>query len=151
MGYFGLRQPAIFTGRFTESPVSTPDIKKKYEKSTLSTEDSERISSRLNEMMSKEKLYLSSELSLPDLAQKLAVSTHHLSQMLNERIGKNFFEYINWLRVEEAKKLLKDENLNHLSIAGIAQEAGFYSLSAFNTIFKKSTGYTPSSYRKLPI
>jgi len=151
MGYFGLRQPAIFSSRFTELPGIIPETKKKYEKSTLSTEDSEKISSLLNEIMIKEKLYLSSDLSLPDLAQKLAVSTHHLSQILNERIGKNFFEYINGLRVEEAKKLLKDANSDYLSIAGIAQEAGFNSLSAFNTIFKKSTGSTPSSYRKLPV
>jgi AraC-like DNA-binding protein len=151
MGYFGLRQPAIFSGRFTELPGIIPETKKKYEKSTLSAEDSERISRRLNEIMSKEKLYLNSELCLPDLAQKLAVSTHHLSQILNERIGKNFFEYINGLRVEEAKKLLKDENLDYLSIAGIAQEAGFNSLSAFNIIFKKSTGSTPSAYRKLSV
>ena len=154
MGYFGLRQPEIFTGRLklpATAGTAPTGGKRKYEKSVLSEEDAERISRQLQELMYKQKLYLNCDLSLPDLAQKLSVSIHHLSQILNERLDKNFFEYINELRVEETKRLLKDDKMSHLSIAGIAQEAGFNSLSAFNTIFKKSTGSTPSSYRKLPV
>jgi AraC-like DNA-binding protein len=150
MGYLGLRQPVIFSGRSAELLPKNILAKKKYEKSVLSAEDAERISRRLQDVMGGEKPYLDCTLSLPDLAQKLSVSTHHLSQILNERIGRNFFEYINGLRVEEAKQMLKDKKMDHLSIAGIAQEAGFNSLSAFNTIFKMHTGSTPSSYRKLP-
>lgn len=151
MGYFGLRQPVIFSGRYAELVESGSLIRKKYEKSVLSSEEAEQISQRLQDLMAAKKLYLNGDLSLPDLAQKLVVSTHHLSQILNEKMGKSFFEYINGLRVEEAKRLLKEEKMNHLSIAGIAQEAGFNSLSAFNIIFKRYTGHTPSFYRKLPV
>ncbi len=148
IGYFSLRQPEIFDSRIEEFPYNSSLVKKKYEKSTLSLEDAEKISDRLNELMTQEKLYLNNDLSLPDLSTRLSVSTHHLSQILNERIGKSFFEFINGLRIEEAKSLLQDQKMAHLSIAGIAQEAVFNSLSAFNTIFKKYTGKTPSSYRK---
>ena len=148
MGYFGLRQPEIFTGKFSEERTASEPARKKYEKSTLSAEDSSEIVGRLHELIGSEKLYLNSALSLPDLAKRLAVSTHHLSQILNESIGVNFYEYVNGKRVEEAKQMLKDPKLNHLSIAGIGFEAGFNSLSAFNAVFKKHTGSTPSAFRE---
>jgi AraC-like DNA-binding protein len=148
MGYFGLRQPEIFAGKFSEGDVFPDAVRKKYEKSVLSPEDSSEVVNKLDKLMGLEKLYLNSTLSLPDLAKRLGVSTHHLSQILNESIGVNFYEYVNGKRVEEAKQMLKDPKLNHLSIAGIGFEAGFNSLSAFNAVFKKHTGSTPSAFRE---
>ena len=145
MGYFGLRQPEIFTGNYSE--VNVEPAKKKYEKSSLSEEDSLELGQRLNEMMRSEKLYMKSNLSLPDLAKHLGVSTHHVSQVINGRGGTTFYEYVNSRRVEEAKRLLKDPAMDHLSIAGIGFEAGFNSLSAFNAVFKKYAGEAPSAYR----
>jgi AraC-like DNA-binding protein len=75
------------------------------------------------------------------------VSTHHLSQIINERLNKNFFEFINHFRVKEAKRLLKDPGSQHLTLAAIGFEAGFNSVSSFNSIFKKATSFTPSQYR----
>ncbi|WP_373493157.1 helix-turn-helix domain-containing protein, partial [Aquiflexum sp.] len=59
-----------------------------------------------------------------------------------------FFELVNGYRVEESKNLMMDEKLNHLSMIGIAFEAGFSSKTAFNTAFKKHTGMTPSQFKK---
>ena len=148
MGYFGLRQPEIFAGQFIEEQLTTFTTKRKYEKSTLSAQDSETIARKLQELIDTERPYLQSNLSLPDLARHLSVSTHHISQVLNERIGKTFFDYINSYRVEEAKRLLRDPKMNHLSIAAIGFDAGFNSLSAFNSVFKRYTNITPSQYRK---
>lgn len=62
--------------------------------------------------------------------------------------GENFYEFINRYRVEASKKLLTDAKFQHLNMVGIAFEAGFNSKTAFNTAFKKTTGQTPSEFRK---
>jgi len=86
------------------------------------------------------------DLNLPKLAQRLSMSTHHLSQIINERLQKNFFEFVNQYRIEEAKNLLRDKA--NINVAEIGFEAGFSSVSAFNTAFKKYTGLSPSQFRR---
>src|SRR5439155_27331821 len=89
------------------------------------------------------------DLSLPKLAAKLALPTHHLSQIINARLNQNFFDFINSYRVEEAKQMLLDPAKKHYSLLVISEEVGFNSKSAFNTAFKKQTSLTPSEFRKL--
>jgi AraC-like DNA-binding protein len=60
--------------------------------------------------------------------------------------NKHFSEFINTYRIDFAKKLLKE---TYLKIEAIAYDSGFNSLSTFNTVFKKETGFTPSKYRKI--
>jgi AraC-like DNA-binding protein len=121
---------------------------KKYEKSTLTKERADRYVRRLVETMEKEKLYLDNELTLQKLAQQLSIHPHHLSQIINERLNQNFFDFINSYRVEEAKKRLIDPSEKHFSIIAIAVEVGFNSKSAFNSVFKKYVNMTPSEWRK---
>ncbi len=147
IGYFGIYQPEIFTGKLQFDGPAGQSEKKKYIKSTLTEDQSEIIFQKLASYMQTTKPYLNSNLNLPLLSQQLSVSTHHLSQILNERIGQNFFEYINKFRVDEAKRLLKDQHFQHLTLAAIGFEAGFNSVSSFNSIFKKYTSQTPSDYR----
>lgn len=87
-------------------------------------------------------------IGLPTLAQKLETSTHILSQILNEHIGVNFFDYINSHRIEEAKKRLTNSNYKHLSIEGIAFDVGFKNKASFNSAFNKFVGTTPSKFRE---
>ncbi|MFZ0597901.1 MAG: helix-turn-helix domain-containing protein, partial [Flavobacterium sp.] len=56
--------------------------------------------------------------------------------------------FINRYRIEEAKKMIQDPNMEHLSLMGIAFEVGFNSKTVFNTTFKKSTNQTPSEFKK---
>ena len=70
-----------------------------------------------------------------------------LSQILTERIGSNFFNYINGYRVEEAKRLPPNPEIRHYSIAAIGFEVGFNSLSMFNTMLNKLTRSTSSLFR----
>ena len=146
-GYFGLRQPEIFSGALQEERRATQGEKKKYEKSALSSEQGERILQRLHSFMESSKPYLIPTLTLPELSKQMNVSPHHLSQILNEKLNNNFFEYINNFRVKEAKRLLKDPGSRHLTLAAIGFEAGFNSVSSFNSVFKKSTSFTPSEYQ----
>ncbi len=122
----------------------------KYANSGLSNVDTSRILGRLNYLMDEKKLYLDAELTIEQLAEAIPCSRHHLSQALNQQLQKSFYDYINAYRVEETKTLLADPLKTNHKIASIAYDAGFNSLSAFNDIFKKFTGSTPSQYRKQP-
>jgi AraC-like DNA-binding protein len=121
---------------------------KRYEKSTLTPERGERHLRRLREVMETEKPYTDSELTLPKLAERLGISAHHLSQIINERLNQNFFDFMNAARVEEAKRQLVDPKKKHYSIIAIAEDVGFNSKSTFNAAFKKYTNMTPSEWRK---
>lgn len=106
------------------------------------------LSVKLNELMAAEKIYLENELSLPMLAEKLGVSLHDASYLINKIAGENFYNFINRYRVEEAKRLLNSDQAKKLNMLGIAFESGFNSKTAFNTAFKKWVGITPSEYAK---
>ncbi|MBN2040353.1 MAG: AraC family transcriptional regulator [Spirochaetes bacterium] len=148
MGYMGLKQPEIFSG-ITLSLMDRWSIdRKKYGKSTLTDERSNDILKRLIDLMENEKLYLDNELKLPALASRLEVSPHHLSQIINEKLNKNFFDFINRYRVEESKKMLTSEEYSHLNILAIGLEAGFNSNTTFISAFKRFEKVTPSGYRK---
>ncbi|NOT74788.1 MAG: AraC family transcriptional regulator [Cyclobacteriaceae bacterium] len=117
----------------------------KYKTSSLTEDQSQSILIKLKLVMETEKPFLQPMFSLPDLAQRLSISVHLLSQVINERMERTFFELLAEYRVEEAKRLLK-EKMN-LKVEEIAEQVGYHSKSSFNTVFKKLTGKTPSEFR----
>ncbi len=142
MGFKGLTQPEIFSTAEERQPAL------KYARTALAPDKAETYLEKLLRVMSTEKSFTDSNLSLQKLAQKLAMQSHHLSQIINERLQKNFFELINSYRVEEAKKQLADPAKRHLNIAEIGFEVGFNSLSAFYAAFKNHANMTPAQFRK---
>lgn len=108
--------------------------------------DSDLVS-RLKEMMETDKPHLKHHITLEALADKLNVSPRVLSAMLNRSFGKNFFEFINDYRVQEAKRLLSDPAWADQPMVEIFGEAGFSSKSAFNNFFKRIEGITPREFR----
>ena len=98
--------------------------------------------------MQKQKVFLDPEITIDKLAGMVNTNRHFLSQVLNERAGQSFYDYINQYRVDEAKRLLRAPEYSNQKIASIAYDAGFNSLSAFNEVFKKVTGATPSQFKK---
>lgn len=119
----------------------------KYKSSQLNREFASECVKKLNRLMETEKVYNDAELSLPLLAEKISVSSHQLSQILNETLNRNFSDYINYYRVEEAKLILKGPNAADLKIASVAFDVGFNTTVAFYNAFKKFTKMTPSQYR----
>jgi len=119
---------------------------KKYEKSLLRNLNINQIENNLLVLMTVEKVFLDETLTLNTLAEKLCISTHQLSQYLNENKKINFPSYINYYRIEEAKELLI--KFPQMSIINIAMECGFNSVSVFNTTFLKLTNQSPSLFRK---
>mgnify|MGYP002750193505 CR=1 FL=1 len=98
--------------------------------------------------MEKEQIYTDPEITLKDLSEKVGTSSHNISEIINTKLNQNFFDFINHYRVQRVKLDLVDKNKNHLTLFGIAIEAGFNSKSGFNAIFKRYTGKTPSEYRR---
>jgi len=142
MGYIALRKPEVVTGMDDLPPPA-----KRYEKSTLTLDRADAYLKRLLDLMEKERPFTDGDLTLQKLAKTLGISPHHLSQMINEQLNQNFFEFINLYRIEEAKRMLVDPSMKHYSILAISEEVGFNSKSAFNAAFKKHTQMTPSEFR----
>lgn len=127
------------------SPVEQV-TRRKYATSGISAEMISDTHNRLQELMKNEKLYSEPELSLGQLAARLRVHPNYLSQTINEKEGKSFFDYINNLRVEEFKRLAALPESSQFTIMSLALDCGFNSKSSFNKNFKKVTGLSPSDY-----
>ena len=141
LGYRGLLQKHVINMELNKKDSN------KYGRSSLSKERIEYYWSKLESYMEKEKPYLIPALKLTDLAEKLGLSPHHLSQIFT-RMNRSFYEYINSYRIETCKKILKDPSKKHLSILQLAFEGGFNSKTTFNTLFKNATGLTPTQFRR---
>ncbi len=92
-------------------------------------------------------LYLEPDLSLSKISKLIGKSTQLTSSVINQYAKRNFNDFINYYRIQDAKKLLSKEESDKYTISSIAFDTGFSSLSSFNTAFKKFEGMTPSSYR----
>jgi len=120
----------------------------KYEKSGLVRNEAREKMKRINKYMEREKPYLDSQLSLADLAEKLEMPLHEVSEILNGLMNQNFFDYVNNYRVEEFKRLLQDPAHQNQKLLILAFDSGFNSKSTFYGAFKRIVGMTPSEYRK---
>ncbi len=127
---------------FLEAPIL------KYKKSSLEDDSKEIILKAIIKQMKEEKYFLKSTASLSGLAKSINQSPHHVSQVINEKINRSFFEMLASYRVEEAKTILRTELGKKLTIEEIAEQVGYNSKSAFNTAFKKFALQTPSEYRE---
>lgn len=97
----------------------------------------------------KNKRYIDPNFSLEKLAAEMNISTSKLSHLINQESGYNFSDYINYLRVEKAKKYLTNPNYSAYTNVAIGLECGFNSKSTFYTAFKKFTSQTPSKYKEM--
>ena len=121
----------------------------KYEKSSLSAKEKSAIHRKILKEMEEKRYFTGNLASLSDLAYTIRESSHHLSQVINEVMGKGFFEMLAWYRVEEAKRIIREDREAKLTVEDIAEQVGYNSKSSFNTVFKKQTGQTPSEFRRL--
>jgi YesN/AraC family two-component response regulator len=130
------------SGFFRQTALSEPQ---KYKSSGVTADAQKELLDKLTALMMRDKPFLQPGFSLPELAGKLNTTVHILSQVINDGLGKNFFEMVAVYRVEEAKRLLKEQP--HVKVEEIAEQVGYNSKSSFNTAFKKISGKTPSEYR----
>ncbi|KAF2080219.1 helix-turn-helix domain-containing protein [Flavobacterium sharifuzzamanii] len=102
-------------------------------------------SEKLENAMFEKSLYKNPNLTLQDLSQEINISSHQLSQFLNNNLGKNFTSYVNEFRINEACKIITSSD--KLTLESVGYDVGFNSKSTFFTAFKKHTGTTPLNYQ----
>lgn len=152
VAFYSIRQKEIYPkglnidqtikdDNFTNDSHDTQRIKR------MEDVDLNQIMEDILKLMEEEMPYLDGELNLLKLSEKLDISSHQLSYVLNAGFGENFFHFINKYRVQKAKELLINPAYDHLNMIAIGYDAGFNSKTAFNTTFKKMTTYTPTEYR----
>ena len=145
IGYRGLIQHEIFAG-VLDAADENRDILD--EKTSIPPAKVRDIMDKLIPLMEEKKPYLNPELTLPMLAEMLAVPRNYLSQAINEDLRQNFFDFINAYRVKTAREYLEDSEKQDMNILDIAFAAGFNSKTTFNSVFKKNTSLTPTEYKK---
>ncbi len=102
----------------------------------------------LEQLFQTGKLYRHPNISLNYAADRIGINRSQLSHIVNEMTGKNFNVYVNEYRVKEAVRIMSLPNSAHLSLEGIAFEAGFNNRKTFHEAFKKTTGLSPSVFRE---
>lgn len=122
-------------------------VQASYASSTLNNVDCDDILSKLHSLMATDRVYEDSDLSLPILAQRLELSPHQLSELLNARLGKSFSRYLRELRIAAAQTMLCDEP--SASVLSVGLSVGFTSQSNFYEAFRDIEGMTPGQFRKL--
>ncbi len=143
LGYYILRTPEIFAVFDEEADTSSA--------APPPLEQADELTAKLERVMQEQRPFLDPKLTLPDLAGITGIPTHSLSRIINERFGRNFFEFVNSYRVEEFKRIATPERLRTMTLFALSLEAGFNSKSTFNAAFKKLTNRTPREYfRTLP-
>ncbi len=118
---------------------------KRYQRTMLKGLDTDIVSNRLMEIMGDKEVFMDSEITLQILANKLSLTTHQLSQLLNERMNTSFWDFINRFRIEEARKMMTQNP--EASIISTCYRVGFNNKSSFNAAFKKWAGMTPTEFR----
>ncbi|HWA35438.1 MAG TPA: AraC family transcriptional regulator [Cyclobacteriaceae bacterium] len=119
-----------------------------YSGSGLSELEVFRIAREIDTLFENDKIYLSPDLTLADLASRLGIPRQYVSQVLTQYFGKTFFNYVNQYRVEEFKRRHISAEFSHLTLLGLALECGFNSKATFNSVFKRVTGSTPSQFAR---
>jgi len=122
------------------------DIPQKYGAKKIEIEEANHLIMQLNTLMKEKELYKDTDVKLQSVANNIHISTHKLSQLLNDNLGKSFNSFINDHRVEEAKRLLREND--QFTLEAIGFESGFSSKSSFYATFKKSIGQTPAEFKK---
>lgn len=158
LAYFGfpyLAGPILFSLVFylllgfllvkkNRSNIVYPDATK-YQRQKIGQEKASRLLDQLAEMMTSEQAYLNPKIKLSQIAQAIDSTPHEVSQLINDRLGISFNQYINKFRVQAACRLL--QSADHLTMEGIGKEAGFNSKSAFYLAFKTIMQQTPAQYK----
>ncbi len=163
ISYFGFKQPDIFSKGYLEKNSSTdkevisrisedPGNKKKensnkYEKSGLKEEDANYYMETLLDYMKEEKPFLLNNLTINTISGSLNIPRHYITQVLSEKLNKNFYTFVNEFRICEFKDKIKNPHNSHITIMGLAYESGFNSKAGFYSAFKKIENKTPTEYR----
>lgn len=146
LGYISIQKPAFFTQTQSIEKQESKPIQSKN--STIEIEELSTDTQKFIHFFETTKPYLDNELSLQRLSYLSGYSRNSISEMLNNQIGKSFYDFINEYRIEEFIKLVNEGMHENHTLTHLYESAGFNSKATFNRFFKKKTGMTPTSYIK---
>ncbi len=141
IGYMVYKEPSIFNGELLSQLFL-----KDNNTHELTSETKNEFYQKLLDYIHNNKPYLDNNLRLVQLADEMGFSSHTLSKLINEKAQKNFNQFINEYRLEEAKKMLIQEATT--SIKTIYFDVGFNNKATFNNAFKKKFNCTPSEFKR---
>ena len=140
--FMGVRQSSLLDFKqFKNSIKETNDASSDLKENQL-------FYNLLVDHMEKNKPYVDPHLTLSILAGQLKINGRKLSEVIKSASGKNFNQFVNMFRIENAMEMLRNPKFDNLSILGIANESGFKSKATFNTRFKEYANMTPSDFKK---
>ncbi len=113
---------------------------------SLNYEQMQEICSTAIDHLSREKSFLDPNITLASLAKDISIPSRNLSRSINSYLNRNFFEFINAMRIEYAKERLMELSTSEYNVDSIYQECGFRSRSSFFQVFKKMTGKSPAAW-----
>ncbi|MWB93416.1 helix-turn-helix domain-containing protein [Flavobacterium sp. GA093] len=111
----------------------------------MDSAEAKKLSDKLGAIMNEKSLYKNPNLTLQDLSKEINISSHQLSQFLNNDLGKNFTSFVNEFRINEACKIITSND--RFTLESVGYDVGFNSKSTFFAAFKKHTGTTPLNYQ----
>lgn len=113
----------------------------------ISTNHSELLKKQLIKLFEDKKVYKHSDLRITTISDQLKTNRTYISRLINDEFGVNFNEFVNQYRVNEAKKLIKEDSDGLFTLGHIAEKSGFGSVNSFSRVFKETEGITPGKYR----
>lgn len=137
-----------YTGYQGFAGVAFRNGRPRYQTSTLTPFALEEISKRLRLHMDENQPYTDNQLRLSDLARQLNLTSHQLSQVINEQFSQSFSDFVNSYRIRDAKQILANPKFKDQKIINVAYEVGFNTKASFNNWFKRFTGMSPTQYRE---
>jgi AraC-like DNA-binding protein len=158
--FFVMRQSIVFSvderklvrdlfnepARLDESAGRPASAVAKYARSALDGPTRMRIQRKLRDAMNGLQSFRDSRLTLRGLCQQIKENPHYVSQVINQDLDSDFYDFVNGHRIDCAKQALAVTP--DKTVLEIALEVGFNSKSTFNTAFRRYTGMTPTEYRE---
>ncbi len=109
----------------------------------------EKLQNKIEQLFQDDKIYKEEGMTIAKLAEKINEKEYIIRKVINQQMNyKNFNEFLNKYRINEACEILSDHNQSKITVLEISYEVGFSSLAPFNRAFKTITGKTPTEYRK---
>jgi len=137
--YFAVNRLQFSPGFFRTSEAPKPVIRT----------DENELAENVVEHIEEHKGYRTEGLTIRELALQMNVQEYKLRQAINQNLGfRNFNEFLNSYRIDEACSLLADPANRKMTVLEIVYKVGYKSLAPFNRAFKEITGMTPTTWRK---
>lgn len=156
--YNGIRQYSLveYENSLKHNKISSENVKTrtknslpKYKSSSLSEDEMNILSKQIKGLFEVEEFYLEPQLKIDEIAAQLEVTTHKISQTINSKAKKSFYDYVNHYRVEHFKKLLYSPEKRKFTILALGIESGFNSKASLNRVFKQNTGMSPKEFQQM--